>query len=187
MNNSFAENITMLRNKRGISQKAAAQKLGISQGLLSHYEKGVRECGLDFVIKAAEFYSVSCGYLLGVETDSDEKQISQNKLSKKGNRVVNGVLTVNEVAGKIGGETLCNKVNDMMSIYVYNTLRMLDKDGEIDAFETELSKSIINSSAIVQNSIAKISNMELTPIPKDFELHKDTEKLIKNVEQRIEM
>lgn len=64
---------------------------------------------------------------------------------------------------------------------------MLDKDGEIDAFETELSKSIINSSAIVQNSIAKISNMELTPIPKDFELHKDTEKLIKNVEQRIEM
>ena len=61
MGNNFAQTITMLRNQRGLSQKVAAQKLGISQGLLSHYEKGIRECGLDFVIKAAEFYSVSCG------------------------------------------------------------------------------------------------------------------------------
>ena len=52
MKNNFAQMITILRNQRGLSQKVAAQKLGISQGLLSHYEKGIRECGLDFVIKA---------------------------------------------------------------------------------------------------------------------------------------
>ncbi|MDE7389372.1 MAG: helix-turn-helix transcriptional regulator, partial [Lachnospiraceae bacterium] len=36
-----------------------------SQPLLSHYEKGIRECGLDFVVKVADYYDVSCDYLLG--------------------------------------------------------------------------------------------------------------------------
>ena len=42
--------------KRGISQKKAATDLHISQALLSHYEKGIRECGLDFVVAAADYY-----------------------------------------------------------------------------------------------------------------------------------
>lgn len=54
-----------LRKSRGLSQKEAAAKLGISQALLSHYEKGIRECGHGFLIKAADFYGVSCDYLLG--------------------------------------------------------------------------------------------------------------------------
>lgn len=40
--------------------------MGISQALLSHYEKGIRECGLDFVIKCSEYYGVTTDYLLGV-------------------------------------------------------------------------------------------------------------------------
>ena len=55
-----------LRKKKNISQKEAAQSLGISQALLSHYEKGIRECGLDFLVKAAAFYDVSTDYLLGL-------------------------------------------------------------------------------------------------------------------------
>lgn len=52
--------------ERGISQKKAATDLGISQALLSHYEKGIRECGLDFVIRCSEYYGVTTDYLLGV-------------------------------------------------------------------------------------------------------------------------
>ena len=40
MNNSFPRMLTLLRKERGLSQKAAAQELGVSQALLSHYEKG---------------------------------------------------------------------------------------------------------------------------------------------------
>ena len=47
-NNDFPRILTLLRKERGFSQKKAAADLGISQALLSHYEKGVRECGLDF-------------------------------------------------------------------------------------------------------------------------------------------
>ena len=44
----------------------AAQDLDISQALLSHYEKGIRECNLDFVNKAARYYGVTADFLLGL-------------------------------------------------------------------------------------------------------------------------
>ena len=63
MNADFPRLITLLRKEKGISQKQAAAEFGISQALLSHYEKGIRECGLDFLVKCAKFYGVSCDYL----------------------------------------------------------------------------------------------------------------------------
>ena len=65
MNNDFPMIITMLRKERKLSQKQVSTDLGISQALLSHYEKGIRECGLDFLLKTAEYYDVSCDFLLG--------------------------------------------------------------------------------------------------------------------------
>ncbi|MDE6384914.1 MAG: helix-turn-helix domain-containing protein [Eubacterium sp.] len=65
-NSKFAAILSQLRKERGSSQKKAAADLGISQALLSHYEKGIRECGLDFVIKCSEYYGVTTDYLLGV-------------------------------------------------------------------------------------------------------------------------
>ena len=62
----FAGILSQLRKERGISQKKAAADLGISQALLSHYEKGIRECGLSFVIRCSEYYGVTTDYLLGV-------------------------------------------------------------------------------------------------------------------------
>ena len=65
----FNRIITLLRKERGITQKQAAQDLGISQAQLSHYEKGIRECGLAFVVQVADYYDVSCDYLLGRSAD----------------------------------------------------------------------------------------------------------------------
>lgn len=69
MASEFSRIITLLRKERGITQKKAAEALGVSQALLSHYEKGIRECGLEFVVKVANFYNVSCDYLLGRSAD----------------------------------------------------------------------------------------------------------------------
>ena len=55
MNSAFPRILTLLRKERGISQKKAATDLGVSQALLSHYEKGIRECGLDFVVRSADY------------------------------------------------------------------------------------------------------------------------------------
>ena len=62
----FPEMLSKMRRERGVSQKKAATDLGISQALLSHYEKGIRECGLDFVIKCSQYYGVTTDYLLGI-------------------------------------------------------------------------------------------------------------------------
>jgi transcriptional regulator with XRE-family HTH domain len=65
----FSETLSALRRERKLSQKKAAQELGISQALLSHYENGAREPKLEFVIKACEYYGVSTDYILGRTED----------------------------------------------------------------------------------------------------------------------
>ena len=80
MNESFPRIITLLRKERGLSQKNAAESLGVSQALLSHYEKGIRECGLDFVVKTADFYNVSTDYLLGRSPSRSGATISVEEL-----------------------------------------------------------------------------------------------------------
>lgn len=76
MNTDFPRILTLLRKEKNLSQKQAALELGISQALLSHYEKGIRECGLDFVVKVAEYYNVSCDYLLGRTPDRSGAKIN---------------------------------------------------------------------------------------------------------------
>lgn len=85
MNRDFSRTITFLRKEKKLSQKQAALDLGISQALLSHYEKGIRECSLDFVVKAADYYNVSCDYLLGrtAEREYDILEPSHDKSSGK--------------------------------------------------------------------------------------------------------
>ncbi|MBS7360195.1 MAG: helix-turn-helix transcriptional regulator [Oscillospiraceae bacterium] len=63
--NNFNERLVELRTEKGISQKNAAADLEISQALLSHYEKGIREYSLSFLCKAAEYYGVTTDYILG--------------------------------------------------------------------------------------------------------------------------
>lgn len=73
MSTSISSRLVALRKEKSLSQKEAAEYLGVSQALLSHYEKGIRECGLDFLCRASAFYDVSADYLLGL---SDTKMMS---------------------------------------------------------------------------------------------------------------
>ena len=66
MARTFSETMSALRRARGCSQRRAAADLNISQALLSHYENGAREPGLDFVRRACAYYGVSADYLLGL-------------------------------------------------------------------------------------------------------------------------
>lgn len=66
---TYSERLVELRTEKGLSQKVAAMELGISQALLSHYEKGIREFNLDFLCKVADYYDVTSDYILG-RTDS---------------------------------------------------------------------------------------------------------------------
>ena len=75
-NPDFSRTLSLLRQEKGISQRQAAQALGISQALLSHYENGAREPGLAFVCRACDYYGVSADYLLGrTEDDAPDRAV----------------------------------------------------------------------------------------------------------------
>ena len=71
MNADFSRTLSLLRQERGLSQRKVAKELGISQALLSHYENGIREPGLAFVVKACDYFHVSADYLLGRTLDQE--------------------------------------------------------------------------------------------------------------------
>ena len=66
MERGFSQTMSELRKERHLNQRAAAADLGISQALLSHYETGARDPGLEFVCRACKYYHVSADYLLGL-------------------------------------------------------------------------------------------------------------------------
>jgi len=99
MSTDFPRILTLLRKERGVSQKSAATQLGISQALLSHYEKGIRECGLDFLVRCADYYDVSCDYLLGRSPDRQGstltvEDIPDPDIAGRENRSIGAVLPV---------------------------------------------------------------------------------------------
>lgn len=108
MSTSISQRLVKLRKEKELSQKEAAEALGVSQALLSHYEKGIRECGLDFLCKASVFYDVSSDYLLGlsetrISSDSsfDFTDIPQD-YEMKTNTILRAAAAIYERMGNVG-------------------------------------------------------------------------------------
>ena len=75
MERTFAQTLSALRRQKNVNQRTVALELGISQALLSHYENGAREPGLDFVRRACDYYGVTADYLL-CRSDSQDAPAS---------------------------------------------------------------------------------------------------------------
>lgn len=144
MNNDFPRIITLLRKEKGLSQKQAAMELGVSQALLSHYEKGIRECGLDFVIHIADYYNVSCDYLLGRTPDRTGATLKLDDLPDNNNREtaanseenkVNALINLNkkliqnsvsvmfEILSQLNSKGLTSEVSSYLMVSVYKMIR----------------------------------------------------------------
>lgn len=140
MNSDFPRILTYLRNEKGLSQKQVASDLGISQALLSHYEKGIRECGLDFLVKAAEYFEVSCDYMLGrtvqrklASVTADDLPESDEIRHLKGNMInqINKKLLMNtttvifDLLAQMGNKKLTNTVSNYLMNSEYQIFRTL--------------------------------------------------------------
>lgn len=69
MKTKLAQNLSTLRKEKQLSQRQAATHFGISQALLSHYENDAREPGIEFIIKACDYYAVTADFLIGRSSD----------------------------------------------------------------------------------------------------------------------
>lgn len=72
----FSEALSGLRRENNYSQRKAAEDLGVSQALLSHYENGLREPRFGFLVRACEYYNVTADYLLGRTIDKGKQSPS---------------------------------------------------------------------------------------------------------------
>ena len=143
MNPDFSRSLSLLRQERGLSQRQVAKELGISQALLSHYENGIREPGLNFVVKACDFYNVSADFLLGrtlsrdgttildadtlydasTERDNVLKGSVLATLSKK--LLVNSIGVLFDLLGKLGNKRAIKAAANYLSTSVYQLYRHL--------------------------------------------------------------
>ena len=69
--------IKQLREKRGLIQEILAEELGITQQMLSKYERDVTLIKVDILKKIATYFNVTTDYLLGV---SDVKRDLQRQM-----------------------------------------------------------------------------------------------------------
>ncbi len=144
MNSDFPRVLTLLRKERKISQKKAAEDLGVAQALLSHYEKGKRECGLDFLIKASDYYNVSTDYLLGRSPVSNGAVISNTDISESTapekarnlspdelsaafakKLLTNSIDVIYSLIAKTKNAVLTDKIHNIFSYSVYRAFRII--------------------------------------------------------------
>ena len=200
----FNRILTLLRKERGITQKEAAAKLGISQALLSHYEKGIRECGLEFVVRAADFYGVSCDYLLGRSPDRSGMTLSVDDLPDDDNRddakfkgsvlpVLNKRLLTNSISVlydlllKISSKQLVNEISNYLMTAFYKVFRQVysaNPKNQKDIFSSPKQLYQGYSDASMKRSEARISAMlsgskidEIEPVSNADELLLTTESI----------
>lgn len=119
MSRGFPQNMTALRKKRGLSQKAAAEKLEVSQALLSHYEKGIRECGLAFLTRAADFYEVTTDELLG-----RPRRRKGGQTPSDGADIIEALEAVLLLAARSGSPERAEHARQYFSLAIYRYLRI---------------------------------------------------------------
>ena len=173
MNKDFPRIMTFLRKERGLSQKQAASDLNISQALLSHYEKGVRECGLDFLVRAAEYYDVSTDYLLGrtvqrTPSTVDELPDSDDIRHLKGNMInqinrkllMNTTTVIYDLLAQMGSKRLTNAVSNYLMCAEYQVFRGIYSAEETNSqtmfsLDKNRYKNLTTSSMILDLEIAE--------------------------------
>ena len=67
MENKFCENLKYLRTEAKIGQVELARALGVSKGIISMWENGLREPTMTSLIAIAQFFGVTIDYLVGIE------------------------------------------------------------------------------------------------------------------------
>lgn len=160
MNADFPRIITLIRKERKISQKQAAADLGISQALLSHYEKGIRECGLEFLSRIADYYHVSCDYLLG-RSPSPQKQVSSSsEISPDKNGIRKMIYDSEDILLSLCEENGASEnAAGYINACIYKLLRIIynsNPENDMNAFRISPEESEFLSDCIISKECADL-------------------------------
>lgn len=156
MSANFALRLSDLRKEKNLSQKEAASCLGVSQALLSHYEKGIRECGLDFLKRACDYYDVTSDYLLGL-TDSRHglneiynKNVLPTDSELRIKTLLRALVDITERMSS-SGDAAADRLRDELLLSVYRFALLSVKYGvsDKDWFELDINNGDMLASGVL--------------------------------------
>ena len=81
----IANKIKILRENKGLSQKALADKLGITRSSVNAWEQGISVPSTQYIVELANLFEVSTDYLLNFKND---KAINIDGLNEKEVKII---------------------------------------------------------------------------------------------------
>ena len=81
----IANKIKILRENKGLSQKALADELGITRSSVNAWEQGISVPSTQYIVELATLFDVSTDYLLNFKND---KAINIDGLNEKEIKIV---------------------------------------------------------------------------------------------------
>lgn len=77
---TFANNLERIRKDKKVSQARLAKALGVTQQMISNYEKGLSSPNIEVLIKIADFFNISIDFLVGHKVKEDVSLSPQSRL-----------------------------------------------------------------------------------------------------------
>jgi transcriptional regulator with XRE-family HTH domain len=84
---SIKRNIALYRKKKGLTQSELAQKMGVTQRVISYYENEANNIGLDAITTIARALEISVKKILDSSSDVKELPKIPNAIQKRIDRV----------------------------------------------------------------------------------------------------
>ena len=127
---AFAERLTALRENKGKKRQDVADDIQISRASLEYYEKGKRKPDIEVLLKLADYYNVTCDYLLkGVKTEN----VSINEVTGLSDETIdnlqkgkNSVFYTTLLNFLINNRVLLKALNSYLLSSIYNDYRKSD-------------------------------------------------------------
>lgn len=96
--NTIGERIAHLRKVRGISQGDLAKAMYVKREVVTHWEIGDRDLKTDYTIKLADYFGVSCDYLLrGIPSNN----LDIARATGLDNRAIERIKEVNQISSLV--------------------------------------------------------------------------------------
>jgi transcriptional regulator with XRE-family HTH domain len=151
----FASILHDLRRENNLSQKKAADELGISQALLSHYENGVREPKMEFIVKTCEYYGVSTDYILGRTNEkSFDGKVALNCSNNDQRCNADAASLIISLLSDVDDEQLSSSAAKYISFGIYNVLAALCSP--IKHYEPLFDAALKTAESIFMNNVRRV-------------------------------
>ena len=186
MERTFSLVLAELRKEQGWSQKETASRLGVSQALLSHYERGIRECSHEFLVRASNCFGVSCDYLLGhtlVRGDAPAEEKSNDDSVLSSDTVTRAAAAIIEKLR--GADDSDYDLIRAMAVYLLLIC-------EVDAGRLPKSWACLNADGsseiyrgFIVNALTKLSHKPSACVPTETEVPESVETLCREVTEYL--